>query len=493
MNLKWLAFLLALGFPFAALAVPAITSIAGTVTDGDTLTITGTGFGTHTLRYSFLGGPNGVTDNDSLRAAMTHIDDLHAIGLQGWQTQSVSRGGNQCKTDTLFITRLRANEHVRQNRKSSIVTYTNQLDGNICYTNGWGFYQQNKDPYDSFGDPYRSEPWWDTDTLTTRSIYMSWWQYEEDLFDARIGQYGNKLSGPGTGYAKDTWQVFNTYHNGPGHFWFTLQYSDRINDIADRANFGDVYSGCYLLCTCGPFCTFPCRDHCIPCPQPFGLEHSWCSGCGTPCESQITYSPRSKWVRWEAYVRANRDSSEGATTEYEGVARIGYQGVGRPFTCIYNKGGTGNGILTHQWYWREFALSGSRDDSCGVVNGQMATWNKWTTWRFINFSQAQDEQTNSYDDVYFQADTQARVMVGDAPTYAQCTQLEIQQPAAWDTTEVRVVFNQGSFQTNQCLYAYLVDGDNVASNGVKIWNGCVPCCPDSCKPDCTAACIDAAQ
>ncbi len=60
------------------------------------------------------------------------------------------------------------------------------------------------------------------------------------------------------------------------------------------------------------------------------------------------------------------------------------------------------------------------------------------------------------DNVYLDI-TQARVMIGDASTWATCTHREIQYPTAWASGEATITVNRGSFSASDTAYLYVVD------------------------------------
>ena len=75
------------------------------------------------------------------------------------------------------------------------------------------------------------------------------------------------------------------------------------------------------------------------------------------------------------------------------------------------------------------------------------------------------------DDVYIDT-TQARVEIGDNPTWGQCTHREIQIPSAWSDTSITVTVNQGSFGSGSKAYLYVVDADGkVNAEGFPITFG----------------------
>ena len=78
-----------------------------------------------------------------------------------------------------------------------------------------------------------------------------------------------------------------------------------------------------------------------------------------------------------------------------------------------------------------------------------------------------DEATTYWDDVYMD-NSWARVEIGDASTYANCTHREMQIPTAWSTSSISIDVNQGSMSTGTA-YLYVVDDDGaVNSSGYQI-------------------------
>ena len=72
-----------------------------------------------------------------------------------------------------------------------------------------------------------------------------------------------------------------------------------------------------------------------------------------------------------------------------------------------------------------------------------------------------------YGDLYID-DSFARVLLGDAASYAECSHLEVQVPTAWSDSEVRFVLNQGSFQPGDGVFVYLFDPDQQIHGPVEL-------------------------
>ena len=72
-----------------------------------------------------------------------------------------------------------------------------------------------------------------------------------------------------------------------------------------------------------------------------------------------------------------------------------------------------------------------------------------------------------FDDVYVD-DTWARVEIGNAANYDDCTQREFQIPTGWSETGISCVANRGSFLVGEPLYLFVVDEDGNVSDGVPV-------------------------
>ena len=100
-----------------------------------------------------------------------------------------------------------------------------------------------------------------------------------------------------------------------------------------------------------------------------------------------------------------------------------------------------------------------------------------TRWRYFMIGQAWGQHSNCdvgnskvyYDHVYID-DTQARVEIGDAEIWANCTHREIQIPTSWssDGTGIKIIVNQGSIPALTDKYLFVIDENGVASNGFPL-------------------------
>lgn len=69
------------------------------------------------------------------------------------------------------------------------------------------------------------------------------------------------------------------------------------------------------------------------------------------------------------------------------------------------------------------------------------------------------------DDVYIQVGTRARIVLGDSPIYADCTQQEIQYPTQWSDGSIEFQLNYGGgFAAGDTAYVFVIN-ENERDNG----------------------------
>ena len=89
--------------------------------------------------------------------------------------------------------------------------------------------------------------------------------------------------------------------------------------------------------------------------------------------------------------------------------------------------------------------------------------NAWSTVWLGEYSK-QCSYTLEFDDVYIDT-TQARVEVGNASSWDNCTHREIQIPTEWSDGSISFNFNQGSFKGGEYVYIFVVDSNGNPSDG----------------------------
>ena len=67
--------------------------------------------------------------------------------------------------------------------------------------------------------------------------------------------------------------------------------------------------------------------------------------------------------------------------------------------------------------------------------------------------------------------TMARIELGNAPVFDQCTHREIQIPVSWSNTQATFTANPGTFSSTADTYLFVVDADGKASPGLLVTAG----------------------
>jgi len=98
---------------------------------------------------------------------------------------------------------------------------------------------------------------------------------------------------------------------------------------------------------------------------------------------------------------------------------------------------------------------------------------KWQYFAFVNYwgNVSAGTGTNEkfyFDDIFIQTGSQARVEIGDNAVFANCTHIEIQPALTWSDTGITGTFNQGSFETGDTVYFFVIDENGVPSDGYAV-------------------------
>lgn len=112
-----------------------------------------------------------------------------------------------------------------------------------------------------------------------------------------------------------------------------------------------------------------------------------------------------------------------------------------------------NGVLRVNYVGHTDSLSGSlRSEGIG---GYARMYGQPNNWRY-------------FADVYLDY-SRARVILGNAATYAASTVREVQIPTSWSSSSITLAVNLGRFADGQPAYVYVVDSDGrVNANGFRV-------------------------
>jgi len=147
---------------------------------------------------------------------------------------------------------------------------------------------------------------------------------------------------------------------------------------------------------------------------------------------------KDRWGRWEYYQQLND-----------------------PYNCTVNV--NCNGIL--EYYYDGVKLYYRDDYKHTFCDGE------YTDIRFGQMFQGHvDNQTFAWFDDVCILSSRARVEIGNAPTWDDCTHREIQRHTSWGST-ITVTVNAGTFTEGTVVYLYVVDSAGVPSNGYPVTIG----------------------
>jgi hypothetical protein len=142
--------------------------------------------------------------------------------------------------------------------------------------------------------------------------------------------------------------------------------------------------------------------------------------------------------------------------------------------------------------WRRVEFLYIMSDPPGATNGHINTWvnlqestNHVTPVNGVTRSSSDAPLFDTYmtlhmgssnpppyevwsDDIYVD-NTRARVEIGNASTWATCTERVIQVPTTWSSDSITLTVNQASFRQGETAYLYVVDENgSVNENGFEI-------------------------
>lgn len=118
--------------------------------------------------------------------------------------------------------------------------------------------------------------------------------------------------------------------------------------------------------------------------------------------------------------------------------------------------GTPGGNNARYDIWQDGVYKGGDSDLTWYCAGDPVFQQVWIGGYLGNTDADGMTTTIYYDDVYFD-DTWARVEIGDADRYADCTHREVQIPQEWGNNTIEVDLNLGSFQAGETAYLYVTD------------------------------------
>jgi len=257
------------------------------------------------------------------------------------------------------------------------------------------------------------------------------------------------------------WVYFDPMVTGDAAQWKIWRVGDRTDHFMLNDNCAGVYQwsewrdkvphdyqttfGCML--DCGPPGSVPCYENVVPepyypAPNDNPLNYAYHTrGATEPITANIT-TP-GIWCRTEFFLQASD------LDRPNGKYWLAIHKPGQPRKLIDN---WIDGLLTR-------SSDCCRDDSDPwenfVLQGFFSEWGGTT--RLI--------ADMLYDDIYIQLGTEARVELGDARNYENCTTLEIQTPISWTDREIQIELNRGSLDPTSKPWLFVIDEHGKVSEG----------------------------
>ncbi len=210
---------------------------------------------------------------------------------------------------------------------------------------------------------------------------------------------------------------------------------------------------------------------CIPgsatCGNPIGPNWKMCwifnSPFGNPHTDDYVTEAIIQNSLGTGYTQWGFSNTSGIIRAFESNDRMSYGQWSR--SDWYQKAGVGNGRL-QGWITNATAGHVQALDQTGTTLEAGYSWNELT---IPGYGRGQTPNgLTLYDDIYVAtgAGARARVEIGDAPTYASCTNLAISTASSWTGGAIHATVRLGSFQSGDPVYVYVIDPDgNVNAAG----------------------------
>jgi len=244
------------------------------------------------------------------------------------------------------------------------------------------------------------------------------------------------------------WYTSWWFRFGDTHYWGDPTPGDRVSDVAEMCGWKTLR---FFPNTGGQdnYCNFFYGFGADNWLTSYGIDlPQWCqfvveSGSSGDSRHNIGVVPRSQWHFIEMQYQANSapDAADGKVKVWLNCVLISERNTMTTSTTAHPE----------------------REQHPYIIGG----FHMW-------FRPASTSVKFHSDDIYLDT-SWARVMIGDKPTWEQCTHREIQVPTAWSANSITITVNQGAFQNGTKAYLYVVDANgNVNAQVYPIMFGEAP-------------------
>jgi hypothetical protein len=205
---------------------------------------------------------------------------------------------------------------------------------------------------------------------------------------------------------------------------------------------------------------------------------------------RFTKSSGADWHQWKMYRFSNQNTIEDG---YNQLVVFSWDNANGPQLCVdpnvipYTSLGVSPIATQNTWFRLDIYIE------CDVTNGSFKitkyipgtspdtdtispypTHRSGSAWNYLIFQNyigntSPGTATIYLDDIYISPNSQARVELGNASTFATCTHFEIQPSSSWAASSITTTLNIGSFGPTDTVYVYIIDQyGNYNSTGYEI-------------------------
>jgi len=219
------------------------------------------------------------------------------------------------------------------------------------------------------------------------------------------------------------------------------------------------------------------------------------SSSNTP-DSRKCWFRHGQWVRVTAWAESPDDNLQGTMNVY-------FQALspGKDPALMYEVGPTTTTFSQIDrcacTYPHEEYCCGPSGDTC--IQPETEQWNYLNVLGWMRTTKTPNCRL-VFDDMYLATgpNANARVEIGDKPVYSDCTKLFLGTTTSWSNSRITFNVNRGNFASGQSAYLYVIDANNQVSNAypLKFSGTCTPSCsskecgPDNCGGTCPPGCSD---
>ena len=472
-------------------ATPVISTISSTsISDNDSISLTGSGFGTNSRDIEWLGGSNGVIESGTIDAAFSRTNWTVA------PTDSTSQAPAYSSTKAHSGSKSIMSSYPVESQYTSDYTYNH--DGTVIseiYITYWTYFDRGSQPSGHQWKMWRLRDvsgvgdtdseimysnWHKPDGTNHQSYVMllcDWDDYSKCYEDSDTGDMYTGMLPLGSWYRMEITAHESDFDTNNGSL--DMRYDDQSNTTHQLFShsgimtkitgtngwrrfvfqnyLGNIFKGWLEIKYSNDGGSTFTGNSGEDLGTYIGLRYSLIS----QINSDTTYEYLYTWA-----ARGSYEGPQGAGVE------IGNGSDGNPiyFWVKYADDASGTNLNDNEGTYIGVAVGPSSTES---TNPADYTWRTWASAKSTTPLSAVDP-TNNYlgngttekiyiDDIYIQCGSTAHIEIGDSSVYANVVHKEIQYPTAYNSTGITFTANQGSFENGSTAYVFVIDEDGSAN------------------------------